>query len=60
MSVQNSSQWERAQTAAWHGVRCERCRKPAQRVLILDHFAMREVLLQQIEACMQARRGGGG
>jgi hypothetical protein len=56
MRVELSNQWQRARAAAWHGLRCDRCRKPAQRVLVCDNAPMREVLLRQIEACQQNSR----
>jgi hypothetical protein len=42
--------------ASWHAIRCDQCRRVAQRILTIDHVAMRELLLQQIEACQQKRR----
>ncbi len=60
MTVETTNQWNRAKQAAWHGIRCERCRKPAQRVLTIDNYAMRELLIRQIEACMQSSRPVAG
>lgn len=51
MRIELSKQWDRAVAAAWHGLRCDTCRRKAQRILVLDHVAMRELLLREIEAC---------
>jgi hypothetical protein len=56
MRVELSRQWERAKIAAQHALRHVDCAKKASRVLTIDNPTMRELLLREIEDCMQKAR----